>query len=100
MPCNEMMRFEPSVSVSLSFYSYVYQPANQSANHVLPNATLCMHPTNPTSATALIQIATILRLLGLLLRRLVGRHELDDDDEELRVGLLVLQRVSERVRAG
>jgi hypothetical protein len=63
-----------------------------------------MHPTNPISATALIQIATVLRLgvrlLGLLLRRLVGRHELDDDDEELRVGLLVLQRVSERVRAG
>jgi hypothetical protein len=63
-----------------------------------------MHPMNPTSATALIQIATILRLgvrlFGLLLRRLVGRHELDDDDEELRVGLLVLQRVSERVRAG
>jgi hypothetical protein len=57
-----------------------------------------------TSAPALIQIATLLRLgvrlLGLLLRRLVGRHELDDDDEQLRVGLLVLQRVSERVRAG
>jgi hypothetical protein len=78
-----------------------------------------MHPDNPAAAAAavvhivvddeaaLIQISAILRLfsrlavrlLGLL-RRLVRRHELDDDDEELRVGFLVLQRISERVRAG
>lgn len=32
--------------------------------------------------------------------RLVGGHELDDDHKQLRVGLLVLERVSERVRSG
>jgi hypothetical protein len=81
-----------SLAVCLSLSAYM---------PTLRNATLCTK-----SPVLLIQIPIYVRLVlvGLGVSRLVGGtvngHELDDDDEELCVGRLILQRVSERVRAG
>lgn len=42
----------------------------------------------------------LFRALRALSLALLSGHELDDDDKKLRVSLLVLERVPERVRSG
>jgi hypothetical protein len=76
-----------------------------------------MHPSGCPSVQIIIIVAATL-LLGLwqwlavdllellfralraVLDRLLRRTQLNHDDEQLRVGRLVLERISERVRSG